>query len=87
MKIACVKYIVTGLVTFRHASLSRYPSSCDHMFEGKIPLNFSSRTGSLNLLLVATYHTAYLYVHSVTLPFIICSRELNYLHRTHKWVL
>jgi hypothetical protein len=49
-------------------------------------LSFQCRTGSLNLLLIATYHTAYSYVHSVTLTFIICSGELKYFNRKHKWV-
>ena len=35
MKIVCLKYSAIGLVTFTHASLSHYHSSCDHMFKDK----------------------------------------------------
>ena len=48
-------------------------------------LLFSSRRGSLNLLLIATYRISYLYIHSVTLTFIICLGGIKNLNRKHKW--
>jgi hypothetical protein len=34
MKSAFLKYSTRGLVTFIHASVPHYQSSCDHMFKG-----------------------------------------------------
>ena len=37
MKIACLKYSATWLITFTHVSLSPYHISCDHMFKEIFP--------------------------------------------------